>query len=488
MKSLEELSIEIVNIKNICRAQLKLPIEAGLYAIVGENATGKSTIMLALSQLVRGSSLSQLDETDFEDSSYVKFNYGKKEAIWKYNSQKRKWENNIYPSKLPFDGFYEGSIFYGTRFRDISIAKTIPNLADICDADDFVIKNLSKILHDNYDNYNTLKRIKNRVIAKQYKLEGLPYFIEVDGKIISQFKMSSGECMLISLLDFINNKVKKKNYKQEDRLLIFIDEVELALHPSAISRLVEFLDGLSKEHDVPVYFSTHSAEIIRKILPRRIYQIENDTGKIVVNNPAYPSYVIRDLYTPDGFDYLILVEDVLAKQIVEKVLREENMRTSRLVHVVPCGDWYNNLRLHRDLKDNMVLGIGKKIISIIDGDVVDDVKEKNEFESLTKTFLPINSLEKFIYKKIILEQDTGFIKYFGDKFFHVRSIKNIINDYKSSYNYQEDKNGKKLYNMLMSNLFSIGVEENDFVRIFCDDLYKMVDFSKFKKALEKMLA
>lgn len=51
------------------------------------------------------------------------------------------------------------------------------------------------------------------------------------------------------------------------------------------------MNGLSKEHDVPVYFSTHS-------------------------------------YTPDGFDYLILVEDVLAKQIVEKVLREENMRVS----------------------------------------------------------------------------------------------------------------------------------------------------------------
>lgn len=57
-KILEELKIEIANIKNIHRAQLSLPVEAGLYAIVGENAAGKSTIMLALSQLVRGSSLS----------------------------------------------------------------------------------------------------------------------------------------------------------------------------------------------------------------------------------------------------------------------------------------------------------------------------------------------------------------------------------------------------------------------------------------------
>ena len=191
-KELEELIIEIANIKNICKAHLSLPVDAGLYAIVGENATGKSTLMLALSQLVRGSSLSQLDEIDFGNDSYVKFKIGERGAIWKYSYPHKRWENNIYPDKLPFDGFYEGSIFYGTRFRDISIAKTIPNQEHICDADDFVKTNLSKILHDNYDNYKTLKRIKNRVIASSYKLEGLPYFMEVNGKTISQFKMSSG--------------------------------------------------------------------------------------------------------------------------------------------------------------------------------------------------------------------------------------------------------------------------------------------------------
>lgn len=57
---MEELRIEIANIKNVHRARLSLPVEAGLYAIVGENATGKSTIMLALSQLVMGSSFAMI--------------------------------------------------------------------------------------------------------------------------------------------------------------------------------------------------------------------------------------------------------------------------------------------------------------------------------------------------------------------------------------------------------------------------------------------
>ena len=82
----------------------------------------------------------------------------------------------------------------------------------------------------------------------------------------------------------------------------------------------------------------------------------------------------------------------------------------------------------------------------------------------------------------------NFIKYFGDKFFHVRSKKNIINDYKSNYDHAIDKNGKKLYDMLMSNLFATGMVEDDFVRMFCDDLYKMADFTNFKKRLGKMLS
>jgi hypothetical protein len=111
-----------------------------------------------------------LDETDFDDDSYVKFDIGENGTTWKYNYRRKRWENDIFPNKLPFDGFYEGSIFYGTRFRDISIAKTIPSEEHVCDADEFVKRNLSKILHDNYDNYKTLKRIKNRVIAASYKL------------------------------------------------------------------------------------------------------------------------------------------------------------------------------------------------------------------------------------------------------------------------------------------------------------------------------
>lgn len=46
MKTIE---IEIQGIKNIKQASISMPFEKGLYAFVGENGCGKSTIMLAAS-------------------------------------------------------------------------------------------------------------------------------------------------------------------------------------------------------------------------------------------------------------------------------------------------------------------------------------------------------------------------------------------------------------------------------------------------------
>ena len=49
--------------------------------------------------------------------------------------------------------------------------------------------------------------------------------------------MSSGESMLISLIDFINNLIERSKYPSSSPLLFLIDEAELALHPAAIDRL-----------------------------------------------------------------------------------------------------------------------------------------------------------------------------------------------------------------------------------------------------------
>ncbi|MDY4950440.1 MAG: AAA family ATPase [Clostridium cadaveris] len=485
------LELEIKNIKNIKEFSLEIPLERGIYGIVGPNGCGKSTIMLALSQLVRKSSLKKLNKLDFNMDSIVKFSFNGYEDNYYFDYQNEKWVVTGHPPILHFDGFYEGSIFYGTRFIDSQKAELImdelQNNKDIVDADDFIIEKLGEIMHDDKNYYKNLKKFKNMTIAKKYGFSRMPYFYMTENGLISQLAMSSGECMVITMLHFVYYIVVKENYNKKNKIIFLIDEVELALHPSAIDRLIKLINGLIVGAELVCIFSSHSAEVIRKINPKNLFHIENNEGALSVVNPCYPSYAIRDLYTQDGFDFLLLVEDELAKKIVNEIIMENNLFDSKLIHVLPCGDWYNNLKLHNDIMKNNVLGVGKVVISILDGDVIDEVMGKENFKHLKKLFLPVKSVEKYLYEKLISNVDHSFVKFLGDKYFRTRSLQDIIVDYRTNFNVDKDSNGKKLYSVLISNMYKAGIDEDQFLNYFCRDIRRRVDTEKFEKSLEKSL-
>lgn len=491
MKKYLEFSIR--NIKNIKELNFDIPLEKGIYGLVGPNGCGKSTIMLALSQLVRKSSLGQLSKVDFNHNSYVNFAYNGKEDFYYFHDYFEKWQAKGHPPELHFDGFYEGSIFYGTRFRDSakaeSIMEELKNSSDIDDADTFIVEKLGEIMHDDKSHYKQIKKFKNMGIARKYGFSRMPYFYMTENGLISQLAMSSGECMVITMLHFVFHIVVRENYnKKNEKIIFLIDEVELALHPSAIVRLVKFINELVAKTELVCIFSSHATEVIRNINPKNLYQIENHNGVVKVINPCYPSYAIRDLYTQDGYDYLLLVEDELSRKIVNEVIMESGLFTNKLIHVLPCGDWYNNLRLHNDIMQNNILGVGKKVISIIDGDVIQEVNEKENFKNLKKLFLPIKSVEKYLYEKLIDKVDYDFLKYFGDKYFRTRSLSDIITDYRSNYNVDKDSNGKKLYDVLIANLYKTGIDEDQFLNYFCRDIRQQVNTEKFVTGLTTLLS
>ena len=68
---MKNLKIIVKGIKNISEATFEFPLEKSLNLIVGANGSGKSTILLALSQAIARSSLKTLKSDDYSPTSSV---------------------------------------------------------------------------------------------------------------------------------------------------------------------------------------------------------------------------------------------------------------------------------------------------------------------------------------------------------------------------------------------------------------------------------
>jgi ATPase involved in DNA repair len=491
------LQIEVKNIRSLDDFTLTLPFQAGLHAIAGENGVGKSTIFSCLSKFVYRGALRSYFRSDGNATSRITYsNNGQVNSWIKQPNWKRDDQGD---PEILLDGFYEGSLIFGSRFADAHLSKLGKShnikSEDLVKASDFVVKNLGRILRNNENHYSSLMKIKTKTKAEELGFNGNPYFIERNGKWVSQLFMSSGELLLIGLLHFINERIelKKKRNITDQLSLILVDEIELALHASAQQRLAGFLNNIASVSNFCIYFATHSVQIINTLKPDNIFYINRAIDKSIdIVNPCYPAYATRSLYSNDGYDLIILVEDDLARFIVEKAIREENLSQSRMIKVLPCGGWEKTLELQLEMKTSLMLGQGCDLISILDGDIESECLKKygqgTREATLKKLFLPIHSVEKFLKKKLIDEPCVDFAKKFGDRFFIARSIEDIINDYSTSPKTGSDNSGKNLFRVLTACAEDQGHTRERFKSELCSFLTENTEVSSLKSKLSQAVA
>jgi energy-coupling factor transporter ATP-binding protein EcfA2 len=484
-----KLRMKIHKIKSISDLEIEFPVDKGLYAITGQNGSGKSTVVTCASTVFFNISMKDYFGATDSDAS-ITFELNGATRTWNKNDKDR-WVKNS-TGGMSIKGFYEGSIIFGTRFRNTSyhILKKLDRLDSqkLKPADEFVRENLGKILHNNKNFYEKLFRISNSDTGDDIQFSGDIFYYEKGGRRVSQFHMSTGENLLVSILHSIN--LRNNDRASLDKpCILFLDEIELALHPSSLKRLVHFLQEMSSSYNYAIYFSTHSIELIGGIKPENIFFLERHSdGSIEILNPCYPAYATRILYDHSGYDYIFLVEDDLAKEVISRLLRDNNLLSSKLVHVLPCGGYTNVIELAKEVVSSNLVGKNSKISVILDGDIKAEAQKYIAKHGISNnipiSYLPIESLEKFLKSKLHDNVDHSLFRLLNDFVFHQVSLTEIIDNYRSEVDSTHDKDGKKLYSRIDSELRNRNKSRSDLVEMVVkflvtkndNELQKIVEF------------
>lgn len=522
---MQKLTLEIQNIKNIRRGKLTLPVEKGVYAITGVNGSGKSTIINCLGKLVVDFSIYSLNHIDRKEIPSFSFLYKEKKDIYalteqvKYRKSKNgvvlrpktfyKWLLDKETPDIHFNGLYEGSFFFGKRFKDSAnidelISQNKISTAHMHVVDSFIGEMVSFILHNDKNHYTNLLQL-HLGYAKKLGFKNNPCFISYGKHLVSQYRMSSGECLLISLFDFINNVIRDKMKKEpetdeteivensmlfEEPTFLIIDEIEAALHPSSIKRLMEYFMQLAEEYNFMIIISSHSAEVIRQIKPKNLFNIESSSeGTMIVSNPCFPSYAIRDVYTHIGYDVVILTEDVLAQRFVDQTLTEMRLKDKRLINILPVGGWENVIKLYKDLVNNRYFGPSTMVFYILDGDVKDisEFKSKYRKDNTPKMFLPIPSVEKFLQKIPTDIKYSELRRKLDSYIFNTDTILDLFNEFYTGdegKKVDDDKDGKNFYNHVIKYIGRRGLSEDRFIDQLSSFILECIDTTAFKDELK----
>ncbi len=240
--------------------------------------------------------------------------------------------------------------------------------------------------------------------------------------------------------------------------------------------------------------------MIRSIRAENIYYLQRHVdGRIEVINPCYPVYATRNLESSNyGHDYIIMVEDELARAIIERILRQKRLLSNKRVLVITVGGWMQVLRFAYDtIRSNLALST-TKILIVLDRDIKESVadflkKEKIGFSN-APNYLPIKSLEKYLLEKLVQNVDVVLFRELNDYLFQGKALDVIIKEYDRKVkngvytDVEKINNGKQLYDELKHELRQIRKSADDLVSIIVDYLFstnnkeiaELIDFFEIK--------
>lgn len=240
------------------------------------------------------------------------------------------------------------------RFRGVadSVMGTVEELSEE------EINTIGQILDKDYV---SIKVAQHRL----YKIDGTSFYVKT--KINSRYSEAnagSGEIAVIQLV--------RKIHSAPDYALVLLDEPEVSIHPGAQEKLkIYLLDQIIKKK-LQVVISTHS--------PILIDMMPNSAIKLFKTNPEGKFVVLEDVHYQEAFfdiedkvldKKLILCEDYVAKEIIDKTLKAMDKLQYFSVEYLSGGE---KTLITKYVPAYTNRTFDNKIFLILDGDMYTGVK------------------------------------------------------------------------------------------------------------------
>ena len=200
------------------------------------------------------------------------------------------------------------------------------------------------------------------------------YLIRRPGRSVAYFSernFSLGELSILKLL------IKLKDI--QDRSLVLIDELELAVHPRAQVRLFTYISEVARGKNLTIIFSTHSVTLIKSINRRNILFLDRRAdGVIECVKGCYPTFALGHITAGEEVspDCVIYVEDDSAKKCVVAMLEMYRASVPSTVAqpLVACASLGGFLQI-LDFMDKapQMLPATTKVFALLDRDVKDEI-------------------------------------------------------------------------------------------------------------------
>lgn len=189
----------------------------------------------------------------------------------------------------------------------------------------------------------------------------------------SSFNMGAGEDILTEL--FLQLQ------ETPDGSLIVVEEIEIGLHPRALTLLAAEIQEICFEKKLQIIISTHSADFI-DALPREARVLIRRQGNFhnVLPSPT-TRLAISSMSERNEAELIVYCEDVIASEIIRHSVRSDVLRR---LNIVPVG---SDSQLASQAYAHIVSGNLQHILIFWDGDVAVPQCEKFLDQALSRTRL-----------------------------------------------------------------------------------------------------